>query len=177
VTDNKQTLVLDLSRLRAGAEHVERRFDPAAFGATDGDFQIAEPVRLTADVTKDEQKVRLVGRAQTTLTLECSRCLEPFAVPIDARFDLMFLPAATNIGDNDEEVHDDDLGVAYYQEDVIDLGQVLREQLYLSLPMKPLCREDCRGLCPVCGINRNRETCQCQAEWVDPRMEALRKLR
>ena len=57
---------------------------------------------------------------------------------------------------------------------MIDLGEVMREQFYLALPMKPLCREDCQGLCPVCGINRNRETCTCQAEWVDPRLEAVR---
>ena len=53
----------------------------------------------------------------------------------------------------------------------------MREQFYLALPMKPLCREDCRGLCPVCGINRNRETCSCQATWVDPRLEALKSFK
>jgi uncharacterized protein len=53
----------------------------------------------------------------------------------------------------------------------------MREQFYLALPMKPLCREDCKGLCPICGVNRNRETCSCRSEWVDPRMEALRKLK
>jgi uncharacterized protein len=53
----------------------------------------------------------------------------------------------------------------------------MREQFYLALPMKPLCRPDCQGLCPVCGKNRNVETCACQSEWVDPRMEALRRLR
>jgi len=52
----------------------------------------------------------------------------------------------------------------------------MREQFFLALPMKPLCREDCKGLCPVCGINRNRETCTCQSEWVDPRLEPLRHL-
>jgi uncharacterized protein len=53
----------------------------------------------------------------------------------------------------------------------------MREQFYLALPMKPLCRDECRGLCPVCGINRNRETCDCQSAWVDPRLDALRSLK
>jgi uncharacterized protein len=177
VTENRQNLLLDLSRLHSGVDHIERRLDPGAFGSFEGDFRIAAPVDVTADLRKDGPKVRLVGRVTTALTLDCSRCLEPFAVPMNAGFDLLFLPAAANTGEAEQEVHDDDLGVSYYQEDVIDLGQVLREQFYLLLPMKPLCREECRGLCPVCGSNRNRETCQCQSEWVDPRMEPLRKLR
>jgi uncharacterized protein len=113
----------------------------------------------------------------TTLELDCSRCLEAFTVPIDAKFDVLFLPAGANTGDGEQEVAEEDLGVSFYKDDTIDLGEVLREQFYLALPMKPLCREDCRGLCPVCGRNRNRETCDCQTEWVDPRLDALRQLK
>jgi uncharacterized protein len=53
----------------------------------------------------------------------------------------------------------------------------MHEQFYLSLPMKPLCRQDCRGLCTVCGTNLNRETCDCKRDWEDPRLDVLRKLR
>ena len=87
------------------------------------------------------------------------------------------LPSSDNSGEAEQEIAEDDLGVSYYKDDAIDLGEVMREQFYLALPMKPLCRETARGLCPVCGINRNRETCACQAEWVDPRLEALKKFR
>ena len=73
--------------------------------------------------------------------------------------------------------YEEDVGVSFYRDDVIDLGDVIREQFYLALPMKPLCREDCKGLCPVCGVNRNREACSCDTTWVDPRMEPLRRLR
>jgi uncharacterized protein len=98
-------------------------------------------------------------------------------VPVDTTFDLLFLPASVNTGPDDQEVADDDLGVSFYTDDVIDLRQLVREQCYLALPMKPLCREDCKGLCPVCGINRNREACSCDTAWVDPRFDALRKLK
>jgi uncharacterized protein len=145
--------------------------------ARDNDFRIVAPVTLVADLHKDAQKVRLTGRVTATLELDCSRCVEPFAIPVDSRFDMLFLPQSENTGDEEREVKADDLGVSYYQHDVIDLGDVVREQLYLALPMKPLCRDDCRGLCPVCGKNRNHEECTCQAEWIDPRLEPLRKLR
>ena len=170
-------MLLDLSRFRAGSEHVERRFEPSDFSTGSEEFRIVSPVELSADVRKDAQKVRLVGRVKATLDLDCSRCVEPFTVPVDSVFDLLFLPASTNTGEGEREVEEDDLGVSFYRDDLIDLGEVMREQFYLALPMKPLCRDDCRGLCPVCGINKNRATCTCQAVWVDPRMDALRKLR
>ena len=170
-------MIIDLSRFRGGLEHLERTYDSDAFGNDADAFRVIAPVEVTADIRKDAQKVRLVGRVTTGLELDCSRCLEAFAVPIDAKFDVLFLPAAANTGDGEQEVADEDLGVSFYKDDTIDLGEVLREQFYLALPMKPLCREDCRGLCPVCGKNRNRESCDCQSEWVDPRLDALRKLK
>ncbi|MCC7008354.1 MAG: DUF177 domain-containing protein [Acidobacteria bacterium] len=167
---------LDLNRIRAGVEHVVRRLAPAEF-AGDDQFRVVAPVDLDVEVTKDARKVRLTGRVKTTIATDCSRCLEPFEILVDAPIDSIFLPAAENVAGDDEQVASEDLGVSYYREDVIDLGEVVREQCYLALPMKPLCRADCLGLCPVCGINRNRESCTCQVEWVDPRLDALRQLK
>jgi uncharacterized protein len=166
------SLLLDFGRLSSGLDRVTRRFSAAEFAVPDGDFTVVAPVEFDVEVRKDRSKVRLAGRLATRLELECGRCLDPFEVPIDTTFDSLFLPA-TEVG-GDEEVGSDDLGVSYYKNDVIDLGDVIREQLYLALPMKPLCRDDCRGLCPVCGANRNREACACQTEWEDPRFDALK---
>jgi uncharacterized protein len=172
-------MLLDLRGFRGGTEEVSRQYPPEAFTLTGEDFRVVAPVGLTARVTKDAQKVRLVGRVRTTLETDCSRCLEPFTVAVDAKLDLMFLP-----GDGDsalpaageKEVRDEDVGVSFYQNDAIDLGEMMRDEFYLALPMKPLCKDDCKGLCPVCGANHNREACTCRAEWVDPRMEPLKKL-
>jgi uncharacterized protein len=177
-------MLLDLSRFQKPSDHLERTYEPAAFNLEDDEFRLLAAVHLAADIEKDGRKFRLAGRVQTTLECDCSRCLEPFATPVDARFELLFLPAGESLQvadaddeDSEAEVREDDLGVSFYKDDAIDLGEVMREQFYLALPMKPLCREDCRGLCQVCGVNRNRETCQCDVSWVDPRMDALRKLR
>jgi uncharacterized protein len=169
-------MLLDLSRFRAGAEHLDRRFSPAEFSRPEDEFRVIAPIELSVDVRKDASKVRLVGRVTATLELDCSRCLEPFPVPVDAAFDGLFLPAEDVAREGEHEVKDDDMNVSFYKGDEIDLGDVMREQFYLALPMKPLCRPDCRGICAVCGINRNRDTCSCQHEWVDPRLDALRKL-
>src|SRR5438874_1687756 len=123
-------MLLDLGRFRAGDEHLDRRIDPVVLTRDDDDFRIVGPVRLLADVHKDSQKVRLTGRVTATIALECSRCVEPFTIPVDVGFDMLFLPLSENTGDEEREVKEDDLGVSYYQNDVIDLGEVAREQLY-----------------------------------------------
>ena len=172
-------MLLDLRGFRGGVDKVARTFPPSEFELAGEDFRIKTPVELAAEVRKDAQKARIVGRVRTTLEVDCGRCLEPFEIPVDAPFDLLFLPEAdrTEAGSEDPgEVQEADIGVSFYKDDAIDLGEVMREQFFLALPMKPLCQPDCQGLCPVCGVNRNRETCTCQAEWVDPRLAGLKKL-
>jgi uncharacterized protein len=172
------SLLLDLNRFRGGVDRIERRFEAGVLGQPGDDFQVVTPVSLEAEVRKDAEKVRLVGRVEGAIELTCSRCLEPFPVPVNVPFDLLFLPAVgPETTSEDRELGEEDTGVSFYHEDVIDLGEVIREQFYLALPMKPLCREDCAGLCPVCGINKNREACSCESTWVDPRMEPLRRLK
>ncbi len=170
-------MLLDLSRLRSGVETLTRRYEPSAFRLEHEDFRLVAPVHLVGEVRKDAQKVRLTGRLTATLKCDCGRCLEPFTVPVDTKIDVMLLPSAHNTGEAEQEVAEDDLGVSYYKDDVVDLGELMREQFYLALPMKPLCQEECRGLCALCGINRNRETCTCETTWVDPRMEALKRFK
>jgi len=166
-------LSLDLNRIRTAQERFERVYQPDQL-AREQDFTLVEPVSLAFDIFKDKQQFRLVGHVKTTLELPCSRCLEPFTLPVDQTFDLRYQPHAQNTGDGEREIEEDDLTTAFYENDEIDLGQLMREQFYLALPMKPLCAEDCRGLCPVCGKNLNRETCDCSRTWDDPRMAALR---
>ncbi len=175
-------MLLDLRGFRGGTDEVVRQYAPEAFSGTGEDFRIVAPVQLTARVSKDAQKVRLSGRVRTTLEADCGRCLDPFRVPVDAKLDLMFLPdtgeAAEQVaaGKGEKEVRDDDVGVSFYKNDTIDLGEVMRDEFYLALPMKPLCKDDCKGLCPLCGVNRNRDTCACKEDWIDPRLEALKTL-
>ncbi len=95
-------------------------------------------------------------------------------MPVDAPLDLRYLPQAF-AGSKDEDP-DDDPTTTFYSDDQIDLGQMVREQCYLAIPMKPLCRADCQGLCAICGTNLNLERCSCEPRWVDPRLAALQTL-
>jgi len=174
-------MFLDLSRIRTALERYEKVYQPEAFSQKFSEdretFTVVAPVSLAFDIHKDQRQFRLAGHVSTVLELTCSRCLEPFSVPIDAVFDLRYQPHTENAGEGEREIEEDDLTTAFYENDAIDLGQLMREQFYLSLPMKPLCSDDCRGLCAVCGSNLNRATCECRPDWEDPRLAALKALR
>ena len=170
-------MLLNLSTIRTAHERYEKAYNPETFASDHDDMKVVAPVALAFDIFKDKAQFRLVGRVQTVLELPCGRCLESFTWPVDATFDLRYQPHADNAGDGEREIEEDDLATAFYEDQTIDLGQLTREQFYLSLPLKPLCREDCRGLCPVCGTNLNRDSCDCKREWEDPRLAVLKTLK
>ena len=171
---------LDLSQIRSPQERFERVYPPEAFAAdTSGDdVRVTSPVSLSFDLFKDKSAFRLVGRTVATLEAPCSRCLEPITVPVDAAFDLRYQPHTAVAGaKSEQEIEEDDLTTGFYENDEIDLEQLMREQFYLALPMKPLCGELCKGLCAACGTNLNRGTCSCTREMGDPRLAVLKQLK
>jgi len=170
-------MLLDLTRYRQPVNAFARTFQPSEV-EQDGDaYRVVSPVQVEFEIHKDKDRFRLVGTAKTELELTCSRCLESFQLPFGGSFDLRYLPAAELAGEDEREIKEDDLDTSYYRDDQIDLNELLREQFYLALPMKPLCREQCAGLCPHCGTNLNTGTCQCRPHWEDPRLSPLRELK
>jgi uncharacterized protein len=168
---------LDLTRYRQPQGHFSRTFQPEEVAQAGDAYRIVSPVTLDFEIHKDKDRFRLVGTVLTELELSCSRCLEPFRMPVNASFDLRYLPASEMTHDEEREVEEDDLDTSYYREDQIDLNELLREQFYLALPMKPLCGDDCKGLCPTCGTNLNTGACDCAPQWEDPRLAVLKQLK
>jgi uncharacterized protein len=109
--------------------------------------------------------------------LECDRCLRAIAFPVAASFDVDYVPASKYAAEPAAELLDDDLAVAVFDGEAIDIDDLVREQVILALPSRALCREDCKGLCPVCGIDKNLKGCECESQPVDPRWAALNNLR
>ena len=173
-----QLLRLNVDRIRGKHERVDRRFEPSVFAEQAESYRIVEPVELGFDVTKDDTgALRLTGDLRTTVEVTCSRCVEPFRMPVTVPFDVHYLPVVAVPGDSEREVQEGDLATAFYENDAIELDDLIREQIYLSLPMKPLCTDDCGGLCPTCGRNLNSGSCECSPTWDDPRLAALKALR
>jgi uncharacterized protein len=168
---------LDLTRYRQPVSQFVRTFQPSEVEQEGDVYRIVAPVEVNLEIHKDKDRFRLVGAVRTELELSCSRCLEPFRLPFDGAFDVRYLPATELSSEDERQVGEEDLDTSYYRDDQIDVNELLREQFYLALPMKPLCRDDCAGLCAQCGTNLNTGSCECTIEWEDPRLAPLRRLK
>src|SRR6202167_2910158 len=123
------------------------------------------------------QDIRIRGKLETSLEVACARCLEPVVHAVERSFDLLYRPLGIDSGHAELSVTDAEAEIGYYQGEGLLLEDVLREQLLLALPLKTLCREDCKGLCPQCGKNLNELQCSCVDEIEDPRWSALKDIR
>jgi uncharacterized protein len=117
------------------------------------------------------------GSLDGNLEGRCSRCLRGYAFPLNKEFDFVLSPDPSKTGRKVEELKREDLGLSYYSSAEINLAPLIQEQVLLALPTRPLCKENCRGLCGNCGANLNDEPCACINSTVDPRMAIFRTLK
>jgi uncharacterized protein len=122
-------------------------------------------------------ELRVQGRYTVDLTAQCDRCLVDARFPLDAGFDLFYKPMSVIARSEEIEIDEGEAQIGFYENGGLELEDILREQVLLALPMQRVCREDCKGICPVCGKNRNQTVCDCSLSTKDDRWGgALRKL-
>jgi DUF177 domain-containing protein len=144
-------------------------------GLTGGEGHLTGQCELTLRAARADDKVELVGSVSAVVEFECDRCLAALSIPVEASFDLLYVPPSATA--EEHELGDDDLSLGYYQDGVIDVDDLVLEQIELALPMARLCSEDCSGLCPECGANLNLGRCACSEDQVDMRWAALKELK
>jgi uncharacterized protein len=144
------------------------------------------PGTVKLQFSKQGENILVHGSAGCTVEGECAACLEPMSIELQPKIGLILfkkvpgtddaeaLDEEVGASDDEEEDTTPDEGAGEYDGKVVDWGSIVREQLLLSLPMAPRCKDDCKGLCPSCGIDRNYATCDCQTDRIDPRWEKLR---
>lgn len=175
-------LVIDVAQIPPDGMDVNEAFEAADLQLdAETEFCLASTGRIVCHLDRsDDGGIQVRGRVSVEISLPCSRCLENFTLPVPAALDLFFLPetpGARNEAEEEVALSDRDMVVAYYGGEKLHLGEVVREQVLLSVPMKPLCGEGCRGRCPSCGANRNASACACPpTKEVDPRLASLEKL-
>ena len=177
-------LLIELSTIPAEGRVVDEALDPASIHVADEEtFALRPGGRLSCRLERvDGESVHVRGRLQAGLDLECNRCLAPYTLPVSQELDLFYLPHRPEADGEEEEdeveLDDHDMVVAYHDGTRLDLGEMVREQLYLTVPMKRLCRDDCKGRCPSCGADLNAKPCACPAPEAeeDPRLAPLKKL-
>lgn len=127
---------------------------------------------MALQIDKDGDEVDVRGQVRASVPQMCGRCAEGFIAPVTAEIDLRFAPKPARA--DDAELGRDDLDTDFYMDDRIDLAPLIENETTLALPMKPLCDPGCRGLCPVCGVNRNLDPCACAERAPDPRLAVLK---
>jgi uncharacterized protein len=160
------------------SELTEFTFDVPApeFNFSAQEAILTEEVHVEVKVEKMRKDILLRGNINTRLELECSRCLEKFLYPVNENFQTIFQPFSPRTTEEEVELVKEDLDVAFYKEDIIDLTEIVREQILLSIPMIAVCDESCLGLCPHCGQNLNQGKCLCVTETIDPAWHKLQDL-
>lgn len=156
---------------------IDRRIDAFPLRLRDGEEIRVDRAHLAGELVREEGGISFSGDIETAATLPCSRCLETYPLPLHLHFDLLYTVRPEHATRGESRVDEEQVTMTQYNGERIDLAALLAEQVYLGLPLKPLCRADCRGLCPQCGTNRNQGTCACrEARAEDPRLLILKKL-
>lgn len=141
----------------------------------DAEFHLSAPSAVSVTHWRSGTQLFFVGTITGEVTSRCARCLEEYPVPLTRQFSVVLTPQAEVR--REMELSHEELEYSFYTGDEIDLSALVQEQILLSLPSLPLCREECKGLCIQCGVNLNVQSCECRSPWKDSRLSVLSALR
>jgi uncharacterized protein len=127
-------------------------------------IKLSRPINVVLDVNRRTDHIRVEGRIEGALDVTCHRCLSVFSYPIDERVDVYLVEEDPDAREDEKELEADELLHEFFDGEVIDIDQLVAEQIFLSLPVKVLCSEECKGICPRCGVNLNEEACRCKSD-------------
>ncbi len=168
-------MLLNLDEIPPEGIEVEAQIEPDDPAL--GDLDLKGPLTGSFRISKMGQQILVRGRVASEVHLRCARCLEEFDLPVSEDVDLELRPILDlDRSGQERELGSDDLDVEFFRGDALDLSHLAAEQVLLGIPMKPLCREDCRGICPLCGADKTVGSCRCEPD-SDPRWNALRDLK
>jgi len=153
---------------------VSKTYAPGELDYRGAEFRQVKPLKVGVVAELEGGEIRIRGHLETTLGASCDRCLGSAEIAIDRDFDLFYRPVSTIARAEEIEVPDEELEVGFYPGDGVELDDAITEQVILAVPMKVVCGPDCRGLCPNCGANWNRERCDCPRREADSPFAVLR---
>ncbi len=173
-------MIVDLKSISDGPRHFNLTLKRAWWPDTGEDDQllgIDGPLEASLSISRTDQVYLLEGHLNGRLRIRCDRCLEPYSQDLDCDFSFSLAAGPSDDRPGEVELTGEDLSVEFVKEGQIELDEIVREQVYLSLPMKSRCRESCLGLCPVCGTDLNKTKCACQQKKGHPGFSKLKGLR
>ncbi len=172
-------MFLSVKELELRKVRFEETLQPGQIDFSGEEIEQSSPLKANGVaelLAHSDGEVRVEGRYTVEMTAKCDRCLGLARFPLDASFDLYYRPVSEISRDEEVEIEEGEAEIGFYAGGGMELEDILREQILLALPMQRVCSEDCKGICPQCGRNRNEAGCDCKAVEHSDRWEALRKL-
>lgn len=172
-------MIIDLRELRLNDDPLEVDADFAGSDlVVDSElYHLESPVGAHVVISLRGECVRVAGHLRGSLRMNCCRCFKPVFQTVDKDFLVDYWPDPASREGEELRLSYDDLDVGFYHGESFDLSAVISEQIVLDVPMQPVCRENCKGLCDQCGADLELEPCSCDRDRVDPRMAALAEYR
>ncbi len=168
---------IELDKLEGRSARFSHQYEPQELVLDDDHSRLTEPPHVAGKVDRSGHEVRLSGTIRTRAEVDCDRCLKAVSVPVETSFAVTYVPATDYAEGDTAELQAEDLNVSVFENETIDVDELVREQVFLALPTRALCTEECKGLCPVCGADRNTNPCECEAGETDPRWNALKDIK
>ena len=168
---------IELENLEGGKGGFAHVYQPDDLNPLDERIRLVEPVAVKGNVKLARALVQVNGHIDTRAQVECDRCLQPVELPVDADFALEYITGSDYESSEAAELTDEEMSVSVFDGEAIDVDEIVKEQILLAVPTRMLCREECKGICPECGIDRNSGECACVTDDVDPRWAALKNLK
>lgn len=167
---------VELVNLEHGRGDFAHLYQPDELGSLDERVSLVEPVEVKGRVRLSGAEIFVNGHIETRAEVECDRCLQRVNVPVNADFDLQYITGAEYESSGAAELTEDEMSVSVFDGEAIDIDEIVKEQILLAVPTRMLCRPDCKGICPECGIDKNTGDCACVTDEIDPRWAALKNL-
>ena len=166
---------IELDKLEQKGNRFAHVYEPEEIVLDEEYARLTSRAEVSGRVSRSGREVRLRGRINAGAEVDCGRCLKTVAIPVETEFDVTYVPVEDYKSSEVAELQEEDLRLSVFDGETIDLDELVREQVLLALPARALCGEECKGLCPTCGADRNSNPCACESREVDPRWAGLLK--
>jgi uncharacterized protein len=167
---------IELASLEGAKGAFAHQYEPDELALNDGRLHIVNPPRVTGEIRREGQRVKARGSVVAQLQVECDRCLKLVELPVNSRFKVEYLSTEDYQAQQADELTEEDLDLTVFDGEVVDIDDLVTEELLLAVPTHVLCKDDCKGICPSCGADRNQTECGCETREVDPRWAGLKEL-
>ena len=168
---------IELENLEGSKGDFAHVYNPEELNPVDERVKLTAPATVNGKVRLSGNEVFVNGHFDTRAQVECDRCLKPIELPVSADFELEYITGSEYESTAVAELTEAEMSIAVFDGEALDVDEIVKEQILLAVPTRMLCREDCEGICPECGVDRNTGECNCETKEIDPRWAALKNLK